>query len=153
MLDRWSVAPLDDRESLFRWAVANAAVGNYDAHAKNVSVVYEVPERLRLAPAYDVVVTTVFASLDRTFSLSFGGTTHPQALTPASVRVAAREFRLPERRVRELAAVVVHAVRAALPGVLHEVAALHGDASMLEALDRAVRETSQALANRLGVGG
>jgi serine/threonine-protein kinase HipA len=153
VLDRWSVAPLDDRESLFRWAVANAAVGNYDAHAKNVSVVYEVPERLRLAPAYDVVVTTVFASLDRTFSLSFGGTTHPQALTPASVRVAAREFRLPERRVRELAAVVVHAVRAALPGVLHEVAAMHGDASMLEALDRAVRETSQALANRLGVGG
>ena len=100
VLNRASASPLDDRELLFRWAVANAVMGNYDAHAKNVSVVYVSGERVRLAPAYDVVVTSVFEGLDREFALFFCGTTHPRALTPASLRVAAREFALPAARVQ-----------------------------------------------------
>ena len=32
-------------------------MGNYDGHAKNVSVVYVQAELVRLAPVYDVVVT------------------------------------------------------------------------------------------------
>lgn len=101
-----------DRETLFRWAMANATIGNYDGHAKNVSFVYVAAETVRLAPAYDVVVTSVFSGLDQTLALSFGGTTHPNALTPRSLAVAAREFRMTPARAKEMAEDVVRQVLA-----------------------------------------
>ncbi|MEP6733496.1 MAG: HipA domain-containing protein [bacterium] len=151
VLNRASANPLEDREFLFRWAVANAAMGNYDAHAKNISVVYLGADRVRLAPAYDVVVTAVYEELDRDFALHFCGTTLPQALTRESLRVAAREFSLPAARVTALADDVVQLVRASLPDALEQVSRDGGAASMLDRLCASVLETSSALAERLGV--
>lgn len=151
VLNRASANPLEDREALFRWAMANAAIGNYDAHAKNISVVYVTPDRVRLAPAYDVVVTAVYEHLDRDFALHFCGTTLPQALTPASLRVAAREFSLPAARVTELADDVVRLVRSTLPDVLQDVSRAGGAPNMLDKLRASVLETSSALAARLGM--
>jgi serine/threonine-protein kinase HipA len=131
--------------------VANAAIGNYDGHAKNVSFVYVSAETVRLAPAYDVVVTSLFDGLDRMLALSFGGTTHPNALTPRSLTVAAREFRMTPARAEEMAADVVRRVREALPPVLHAVAQDGGDPDMLDRLSRSVMTTAADLASRLGV--
>lgn len=151
VLDRWSATPLEDRENLYRWAVANAAMGNYDGHAKNLSVVYVAPDRVRLSPAYDVVVTAVYEHLDKTFALSFAGTTLPQALTNASLAVAAREFRLPRDRAVELASGVVTNVREALADVLSSVRTDGGNQKMLERCEDAVQRTSSDLKNRLGL--
>lgn len=151
VLKRASANPLEDREFLFRWAVANAAMGNYDAHAKNISVVYVSADRVRLAPAYDVVVTAVYDGLDRDFALHFCGTTLPQALTRASLRVAAREFSLPATRVTELADDVVQLVRSSLPEVLQEVSRAGGAPQMLDKVGASVMGTSSALAERLGM--
>jgi serine/threonine-protein kinase HipA len=152
VLNRASANPLEDREFLFRWAVANAAMGNYDAHAKNISVVYVTADRVRLAPAYDVVVTAVYEGLDREFALHFCGTTHPQALHPASLAVAAREFGLPAGRVRELADDVVRLVRSSLPDVLQDVLDEGGAPEMLYRLGASVSQTSNDFAERLGLG-
>lgn len=148
-LERWSVDPLTDRENLFRWAVANAAMGNYDAHAKNVSVVYVNAERVRLAPAYDVVVTAVFAGLDQTLALNFGGTNFPKGLTSGSLRTAAREFRMTPARATELASDVVTRLHDAREPQLHAVAQLGGNAHMLERLDTSVRVTLEHFAERV----
>ena len=149
VLNRASANPLEDREFLFRWAMANAAMGNYDAHAKNISVVYVSADRVRLAPAYDVVVTAVYENLDQEFALHFCGTTRPQALTRASLRVAAREFSLPAARVAELADDVVQLVRTGLPDALQEVARAGGSTTMLDKLSASVLQTSTALYERL----
>jgi serine/threonine-protein kinase HipA len=151
LLDRAGGDPLLDRETLFRWAVANAAIGNYDGHAKNVSFVYVSAETVRLAPAYDVVVTSLFAGLDQTLALSFGGTTHPNALTPQGLTVAAREFRMTPARAKEMAGDVVRLVQEALPTVLHAVAQDRGDPDMLDRLSLSVMTTADDLASRLGV--
>ena len=151
VLNRASTNPLEDREFLFRWAMANAAMGNYDAHGKNMSVVYVSADRVRLAPAYDVVVTAVYEALDRHFALHFCGTTLPQALTRASLRVAAREFSLPAGRVAELADDVVQLVRSRLPDVLHDVSRAGGAPELLDRLRASVMETSSALTDRLGM--
>lgn len=151
LLDRSGSESLLDRETLLRWAVANAALGNYDAHAKNLSFLYVSAETVRLAPAYDVVVTNVFGGLDQTFSLSFGGTTHPNALSPQSLGVAAREFRMTAPRVKDMASEVVRRVKLALPDVLHAVAEDRGDGAMLDRLSVSVTETTDSLAARLGV--
>jgi serine/threonine-protein kinase HipA len=151
LLDRSGSEALLDRETLFRWAVANAAIGNYDGHAKNLSFVYVSAETVRLAPAYDVVVTEVFPGLDQTFSLSFGGTTHPNALTPRSLNTAAREFRMTTPRAQEMASDVVRRVKMALPEVLHAVTEDHGDTAMLDRLSASVTATVDSLASRLGL--
>lgn len=150
VLNRRSSDPLTDRQTLFRWAAANAAMGNYDGHAKNVSVVYG-PNGMRLAPAYDVVVTAVYGTLDKEFALHFGGTVHPQALQPASLLSAAREFSLSRELARELAADVVHRVRAHVNTAAHDASALGGDERALAALTESVQQTASELQARLGL--
>lgn len=151
VLRRAAARPAADREQLLRWAVANAVMGNYDAHAKNLSVLYNPEGTVRLAPAYDVVVTTLFAGLDQTYALAFGGTTHPAALTPQRLRGVAREFDVTLPQVSALTADVLARVRGALTAVLHAVQALGGDAAVLERLDAAVTATADAFAARLNL--
>jgi len=151
VLRRAGAQPAIDREQLLRWAVANAVMGNYDAHAKNVSVLYDAAGTVCLAPAYDVVVTTVFAGLDQTFALAFGGTTHPAALTPLGMRVVAREFDVALPQVEALTADVLARVCEALPLVLHAVHVLGGNAEVLDRLGVAVTATANAFADRLAL--
>ena len=134
VLERLSLDPLTDREHLFRWAVANAAMGNYDAHAKNLSVVYAQGDRVRLAPAYDVVVTALYPALDQTLALAFAGTTNPQAFTPAGLRMAAREFRLSPALARAVAAEVCERMESATAETAHQVALLGGATPVLDQL-------------------
>jgi serine/threonine-protein kinase HipA len=151
VLRRVGAQPASDREQLLRWAVANAVMGNYDAHAKNLSVLYDPAGTVRLAPAYDVVVTTLFAGLDQTLALAFGGTTHPAALTPQRLRSVAREFDVALPQVTALTVDVLARVREALPSALHSVRALGGDAAVVDRLSVAVTATADAFAARLAL--
>lgn len=67
-----SVRPVIDLARFFRRLVAFAVVGNCDAHLKNFSLV-EGPVGLRLAPAYDIVNTTICPEYDQIFGLSIEG--------------------------------------------------------------------------------
>lgn len=53
-------ATADSLERLLRSVTLNVVVGNGDAHAKNFSLLHEEDGRLLLAPAYDVMSTTVY---------------------------------------------------------------------------------------------
>lgn len=151
VLRRQGARPAEDRERLLRWALVNACIGNHDAHAKNVSVVHDPDGRIRLAPAYDVVVTTIFPGLDRSFALAFGGTTEPRAFTPHRLAVAAREFGVTTAFARACAEDVLARVRTSLEEVLHVVHGLRGDPAVLSALRAAVMETSADFAHRAGL--
>ena len=86
MLIRYSANALEDGELLFRWAVANLAIGNRDAHAKNISVLYLDNATIRLAPAYDVLCTVAYPHIDTKLPLAFGGQKSVAALTRHSDR-------------------------------------------------------------------
>jgi serine/threonine-protein kinase HipA len=65
----------DDLEKLFTLIVLNCALRNGDAHLKNFAIVYDdVWGEARLAPAYDLVTTTVYLPPDR-MALTLNGTT------------------------------------------------------------------------------
>lgn len=51
---------IDDRKALLRLALFNYLIGNCDAHAKNYSVLLGDAGAVRLAPAYDLLSTTVY---------------------------------------------------------------------------------------------
>lgn len=73
---RYSARPEIDLLKFFERVVAFAVVGNCDAHLKNFSLL-ETPTGLRLSPIYDVVNTTLFPGIDRTFGLAIGEARRP----------------------------------------------------------------------------
>jgi serine/threonine-protein kinase HipA len=71
LLDRHSPRPGVDRLFAARATVFHFLVGNADAHAKNISLLYG-PEGVRLAPLYDVVATAAYPHLGTDLALAIG---------------------------------------------------------------------------------
>jgi serine/threonine-protein kinase HipA len=90
-----------DMEKLFTLIVLNCTLRNGDAHLKNFGVVYEdVLGEARLAPAYDLVTTTVYLPRDQ-MALTLNGT----ARWPSGgelQRVGQTRLGSSPRRVREV---------------------------------------------------
>lgn len=139
VLRRYSADPLTDTERLFRWAVANLALGNRDAHAKNISLLYHAPAVRRLAPVYDVVCTMAYRSLDAVLPISFGGQHTLQGLTPAVLNKAAREFGLTAALARELVADVCDRIARARPQALHLAQTRSSAHPVLDSVDAVVQ--------------
>ena len=73
-------------------------LGNTDAHIKNFSLLYGKDLRsIRLAPAYDLVSTTVYESSTREMSFFIGNALSIDEITEASFREAAAEIHIGER--------------------------------------------------------
>ncbi len=72
-----SLQPLKSIEQLIKWTIFNVLVGNCDAHAKNLSFVWDSKGGLTLAPFYDLVSTLIYESLARKMALHVGGESNP----------------------------------------------------------------------------
>lgn len=147
-LNRYSGDAATDRERLLRWALANIVIGNRDAHAKNVSLLYDAQDTRRLAPAYDVVCTLAYPELDRTLPLALGGTRQVDAFNAHTPVVIAREFGLTAGFVREVLDDVVARIAGALDDVLQAVATQTGDQVTCDTLHRIVAVEAEALRTR-----
>lgn len=74
----------ESKERLFKYVALSCMVKNGDAHLKNFSLLYDVPNgNVRLSPLYDVVTTTVYSvqnpkngatKVDRTMALNLNKT-------------------------------------------------------------------------------
>ncbi len=60
-------------DAYFRMVVLSIALRNGDAHLKNFGVVFDTLDDIRIAPAFDVITTTVYEPRD-TMALSLNGT-------------------------------------------------------------------------------
>lgn len=109
--------PATDIETFVRRTLFNYLVGNADAHAKNLSLLYdghaEVPS---LAPMYDVVCTRLYPAVTDHFSMRHGGVIDPARLyRPAWQQLAVDfgvRFSLVERAARELGRMILPEARA-----------------------------------------
>ncbi|HET7232385.1 MAG TPA: HipA domain-containing protein [Longimicrobium sp.] len=129
--------PLRDLETVARWALLNLLVGNNDAHAKNLSLLYS-PEGVRLAPIYDVVSTEVYPQIDRHFALELGGQKTPEGLHPAALNKFARSLGMRGPAVAGFGFDLMDRVRGELDAVLHGVAAEHGHDPVLDQIHELV---------------
>ncbi|WP_285905312.1 type II toxin-antitoxin system HipA family toxin [Pseudodesulfovibrio pelocollis] len=75
-----SATPVGDRTQLFRLVVFNHLIGNTDAHAKNLSLLYDAPPRPRLAPFYDLLCVGMFEAqgLGQKNAMKIGGQYDPK---------------------------------------------------------------------------
>ncbi|MGN0875499.1 MAG: type II toxin-antitoxin system HipA family toxin [Akkermansia sp.] len=68
--------PIRDIDLLFRWYTFNLLIGNMDAHAKNISVLYN-EGNVQLSPFYDLVHTTIYPELRRDPAMMLNGSICP----------------------------------------------------------------------------
>jgi serine/threonine-protein kinase HipA len=66
-----------DRLELLSLTVFNFLIANSDAHGKNVSLVYH-PQGTRLAPAYDLVCSSVYPEIEDRLAMKIGGQYDPR---------------------------------------------------------------------------
>ena len=148
-LRRYGTDPGTDTPVLFRWAVANLALGNRDAHAKNVSVLRTTDGALRLAPAYDVVCTMAYKDLDTVLPLLFAGVLHMAQLNPALLKKAARSFGLTPALAKDLVADVCDRLDANRDDALQSAARTAGPHEVLTSMGLVVEATTAETRRRL----
>lgn len=72
VIDKFSSIPIIDKKKLMESTILNVLIGNCDAHAKNISYLFEGGQ-IKLSPLYDIVSTLTFPKLSTQMAMSLGG--------------------------------------------------------------------------------
>lgn len=124
LLKAQSANPLEDQLKLWDLTVFNYLIGNTDNHLKNASLLYDSTlSTLRLAPAYDVVSTTVYSGSTRHLSMRLGNATTLDAVSEDSFRKAAHEVGIGEKLAMKRLAAMAEKFEAALNTTAEELTA------------------------------
>ena len=103
-------------EELCKVLLFNYAIGNCDGHLKNLSILYAPDwKSFTLAPAYDLVCTTVYGRFSRELGMVMGETQDIDEIGPADILQMGNHLGLAPRKVRsvakEIAEVAISALR------------------------------------------
>lgn len=92
LLRKYSADPITDQTRLWNIIVFNALLGNTDSHIKNFSLLYRADLRaVRLAPAYDLLSTSIYESSTRDLAFRIGDAWSLDQLTRDCFEQAAEE--------------------------------------------------------------
>lgn len=92
--------PDDDVIELLRRIKVNELLGNFDAHAKNFSLLFGLDGRPRLSPAYDIVAYSAYISGGGHALRFFSEQKSVEMLTPKLLRSLANTWEMAEVRLR-----------------------------------------------------
>ena len=102
LLRRFSADPIKDQLRLWDLIVFHYLIGNTDAHIKNFSLLYGSDlKHIRLAPAYDIISTTIYEQSTRDMAFSIGGAVSIDEIGRDAFRTAAKDAGLGERMALE----------------------------------------------------
>jgi serine/threonine-protein kinase HipA len=104
-------------DRLLALTTLNLAIGNSDAHAKNISLLRPQDGSCSLAPAYDIAMHAHQQTFGNVFAMDVNGRRAMTSLTGADLLAEAGTWPLPERRARR----VVSETLAALEGALQDI--------------------------------
>lgn len=113
-----SANALEDRIELLRRIKVNELLGNYDAHLKNFSLLYDAATlTFRLSPAYDIVAHSVYMKGTGN-ALALVPGLKRRTLGPAVVRALANAWSMPEKLLLRAVTEVVGAALTKWPAML-----------------------------------
>jgi serine/threonine-protein kinase HipA len=114
LLDSYGADPFAELDRLVATIAYTVAIGNADAHGKNLGLLHPDPQSVTLAPLYDTVPTALWPGLRRRAAMAIGG--QPD-LDNVGIDDIAREALLwphPVEHTREVARSTVEAMLAAI---------------------------------------
>ena len=143
--------PAVDLPSLVKWVGFNDLIGNADAHAKNLALVY-TESGLQLSPYYDLVSTEVYPNLVPDLAMKIGRSWDIRNVQKSDWRRFAEHVGLPWNSVRTLLAEAADAMATAVGPVMEQQQDLIGRNPMLDEIrhvvDRHVERMGHELARR-----
>lgn len=126
------LSPEKDLASLADWQILNYLLGNWDGHAKNLSLLYEPGEEApSLAPFYDIVAieylnVALRAQFDRSMAFAIGGNHTPERVTRADWEKMAADLGLQPDRLLERLADLTRRLPGMAEQVVEDFQAAHG---------------------------
>ena len=149
VIRRYSSLPADDLVRLIRWAGFNYLIGNEDAHAKNLALLY-LPEGLRLAPHYDLLSTEVYPGLERALAMKLGGAWNIGNVQRSDWLRVARAVDLPWDAVRGTLLDLSASLQAAAPGTVAASEAAAGPSPIYGSIVTVIARHAASLERALG---
>lgn len=116
VLDRWAVDPLSELHRLVAVITFTTAIGNADAHGKNLSLLHTAPGRVSLAPLYDTVPTVMWPRLPDRVAMRINGRDNLSAVTLDDIVGEAASWHLAPLAARRTATDTAESLLAALCG-------------------------------------
>ncbi len=102
LLTNFADDPMGELAELLRHMTINVALGNWDAHAKNISMLYKQTASPSVAPLYDVVPIAEIEPRTDLMSMRIAGTLDPSLATGEALLGEAVSWGLPPDRAREV---------------------------------------------------
>jgi serine/threonine-protein kinase HipA len=118
--------PIKDTENLLRWQIFNVLAGNSDAHAKNISLLYDKDNKVVLAPFYDLVCTRAIERIDKNLAFSIGGEFDPDIITLKHWERFASDCDIRLQYVLKLVDEMSELILDKFPAAIQEFEELHG---------------------------
>lgn len=87
ILFSYSVDPLLQIQTLAKQMVINLCLGNYDAHAKNYSILHDKNSNVSMSPMYDVVPIAEVEPRTKYISIRINGKINPEDITRKDIEV------------------------------------------------------------------
>ncbi len=140
-----------DTKRFIQWIFFNLYVGNHDSHAKNLSV-YFPPSGVRLAPFYDLLSTSIYSGLSRTFAFNIGGENKPSNINQEQVKAMSESLGFKPDYVLKIAEEVSTNLLAVLDATSEEidaVASAGSEKTMVERLNQHITSNTKSFYNRL----
>lgn len=140
-----------DTKRFIQWIFFNLYVGNHDSHAKNLSI-YFPPSGVRLTPFYDLLSTSIYSGLSRTFAFNIGDENKPSNINQDQVIVMAESLGFKPKYVLNIAEEVSNNLLAALDATSKEintVASEGTEKTMVERLNQHIASNTKHFQKRL----
>ena len=134
--------PLSDVISFVNRCIFNFIIGNGDAHGKNFSILYKngIP---RLAPAYDIICTTVYPSIAKKMAMKYDGKFEFRRITPGKIGRTFARAGIGENVVMDAISHQCAIVKDNLPALVDEANATHPSAiypDIVQGIHRRIRQ-------------
>lgn len=140
-----------DTKRFIQWLFFNLYVGNHDSHAKNLSI-YFSQNGVRLTPFYDLLSTSIYSGLSRTFAFNIGGENKPSNIHQDQVIAMAESLGFKAKYVLNIAEEISNNLLAALDETSKEinaVAAAGTEKNMVERLIQHIASNTKHFHKRL----
>jgi len=144
LLSRFSTQPLVDRLHLLKWVVYNFIIGNNDAHAKNLAILF-LDGKPVLAPFYDLICTQVYPELSKKMSMRIGGEIRHEYVHLRHWERFAQEINVKEKLVIELLKEYSISIPNEAEALAEDFARLHGRREILDRVVDMIHRNSAAV--------
>lgn len=150
--------PVRELERLRDWQITNYLIGNYDGHAKNLSILYEPTGSIPvLAPFYDMVCIELMnrigvSSYERALAFSIGGASEPERIRRSDWEQWAKAMAFAPRRVLSRLEELALAAPAAAREERAAFATVHGDNQAYDYFEESIGDRCRWVLNNVIAG-